>query len=199
MHSCRDDRVIEAALAALRQPGGVVLYPTETVYGLGGLAGDSLSRRRIAEMKGVESTGLIVLVNEVPSWLQGLGRELALAFWPGPLTLVVDAPPAFASAARAEDGSVAIRSSSHPLARALVAATGPLTSTSANRHGEPPLLRAEGSDLGADAVVDGGVLPSSPPSTIVDARTGTVLRRGAEADAVSALLGSSLAAETTEA
>ncbi len=191
--------MIQAALAALRLPGSVVLYPTETVYGLGGLAGDPLSRQRIAEMKGVASAGLIVLVHEVPSWLEGHGRALAMEFWPGPLTLVVDAPMGFADAARAEDGSVAIRSSSHPLARALVAEVGPLTSTSANRHGAPPLLCAEGCDLAVDAVVDGGDLPPSPPSTIVDIRTGTVLRRGADADAVSALLGSRLAAESSEA
>ena len=169
---------VAAALRALARPGAVVLYPTETVYGLGGRAGDSTSALRIAAIKGRPPGGLIVLCADPPlRW--PVARALAAALWPGPLTLVVEAWPGLAPEVLGPDGTVAVRPPLHPLAARLVAEVGPLTSTSANRSGAPPLLDVAGCQLAVDAIVDAGPLPASPPSTLVRGDDGRVLREGA--------------------
>ena len=87
---------------------------------------------------------------------------MAEAFWPGPLTLIVPGRGLFPDEILGPDGGVAIRYSSHPVAQELVAAVGPITSTSANRTGEPPLLSVDGHGLEVDALVDYGTI--APPS-----------------------------------
>lgn len=169
---------LRPAIRALLQPGGVVVYPTETVYGLGGRAGDGASARRIATLKGRDPGRLLVLCEDPP--LPGpRARILAEAFWPGPLSLVVPAWPAIAPEVGAADGTVGVRPPVHPVARALVAAVGPLTSTSANRSGQAPPRSLQDFHLPVDACLDVGPLPPSPPSTVVLATTGEVLRPGA--------------------
>ncbi len=171
-------RGLRRAVEALERPGGVVLYPTETLYGLGGRATDPRSAQRIAALKGRPPGGLIVLAT-APPLDQPVARALAAAFWPGPLTLVVPGWPGLPPAVLGPDGTVAVRPPLHPAAVALVAALGPITSTSANRSGEPPLLDPADLQLEVDAVIDVGVLPESPPSTIVRGDSGAVLRAGA--------------------
>jgi L-threonylcarbamoyladenylate synthase len=107
--------------------------------------------------------------------LTGATARLARAFWPGPLSLVLDAPPWIAGAVHAGAGTVAVRVPAHDLARAIAAAFGaPITATSANLSGAPPAASVEA--LGAVAadprvrVIDGGPTPGGAPSTIVDAR-----------------------------
>ncbi len=180
---------LAAAVEALSRPGGVVLYPTETLWGLGGRASDGASARRIAALKGRSGLPLIVLVEGVPEGLPDLARRLAVALWPGPLTLVVPAAcvPDVSREVLAPDGSVAIRWSPHPTANALVQAVGPLTSTSANPHGQAP--SADPRELAAR--VD-AVAPGHPggglPSTLVHGGTGQVLRAGVLAPSVTAIL-----------
>ncbi len=166
------------ALAALGRPGAVVIYPTETVYGLGGRASDRASALRIAAIKGRPPGGLIVLALE-PPLPGGLARRLASAFWPGPLTLVVPAWPGLPDEVLGPDGTVAVRPPLHPVARALVQVVGPITSTSANASGAPPLVNPGLARLPVDAIIDVGLLPFSPPSTVVRADTGEILREGA--------------------
>ncbi|MDX1495649.1 MAG: L-threonylcarbamoyladenylate synthase, partial [Longimicrobiales bacterium] len=117
-------------------------------------------------------------------------RELARLFWPGSITLVLDDPDrSFPDGVRSPRGTVGVRLSPHPLVARLLEAFGaPLTSTSLNRPGEPPV--SSGSEarqllqsLGAEGtmLVDAGTLPPSAPSTVVDC-TGpvpAVLREGA--------------------
>jgi L-threonylcarbamoyladenylate synthase len=170
--------VLERAIAALALAGGVVLYPTQTLYGFGGRASDDRSAERIAAIKGRSPGGLIVLA-EQPPLVGAIARALAEAFWPGPLTLVLPAWPGLAPSVLGPDGTVAVRRPVHPVARALVAAVGPITSTSANASGEPPLLDPRGSRFPVDVVVDVGRLAPSAPSTIVRFDTGQVLREGA--------------------
>ena len=178
-----------AVLAALGRPGGVVLYPTETLWGLGGRAGDGLSARRIAAIMGRPGLPLIVLVPGPPEGLPPVARRLAEALWPGPLTLVVPGScvPGIAPEVLAPDGTVAVRWSPHPVAAALVQAVGPITSTSANRHGQPPVsdpaTLADQVDAVAAGVPGGGL-----PSTLVHGTTGEVLREGAGAVSVAAIL-----------
>ena len=155
-----------------------MLYPTETLYGVGGRASDGEAALRLAAMKGRPPGALLVLALEVPlPW--DVARRLAEAFWPGPLSIVVPGFGGIHSAVLAPDGTVGVRVPSHPLARRLVEAVGPVTSSSANRSGEPPIRDPARCALPVDAVLDGGVLPPSPGSTLVRGDTGEVLREGA--------------------
>lgn len=173
----RSDQVEEAA----RRLGGgeLVVHPTESVYGFGCLlAPEPLAALR--ELKDRPSGGFVVLLprpQDADRLLGQAGRALARAFWPGPLTLVVDDPEdRFHPHAKASDGSVALRVPGHPTALALLAAAAaPLTSTSANAPGARPAATAQearqaalarGRDLFA---LDAGPLPGGAPSTIVRA------------------------------
>jgi L-threonylcarbamoyladenylate synthase len=207
------------AVARLRA-GGLVAFPTETLWGLGADATSEAAMARLRAWKGRDAgQPVAVLVTGVEA-LAALGialpaaaRRLAAAFWPGPLTLVVPAPPGrFAAGVARADGAVGLRCSPHPTAAALAAAlaragVGPLTATSLNRHGEPPArTRAEAAALcaGSDAVAcldagpDAGAA-SGPAlaSTVVDC-TGpapVVLRAGAvDAAALSRALEQEIAA-----
>lgn len=171
--------VIEDAVALLEE-GGLVLHPTETVYGIGGLL-EGPSTARLRRAKGRTSGGFVMLVpgsRHLGGLLGEAGSALADAFWPGPLTLVCDDPEGrFPEAVKAWDGSVAVRVCGHEVTRALVTRLGrPITSTSANLPGQAPgktlaagleAVRALGLECLA---LDGGTLPGSPPSTIVDIR-----------------------------
>lgn len=174
--------------------GGLAAYPTETVYGFGGLA----TAEGVAALRRLKPRGdapylvLLPAADAAPglTWT-ACARELASVFWPGALTLVLDDPAgSFPAGVRSGDGGVAVRISSHPVARALVERLGrPLTSTSANAPGQPPAARAEevlatlrAAGAGdAVRVVDAGPLPPSAPSTVVDCRgvDPIVLRAGA--------------------
>jgi L-threonylcarbamoyladenylate synthase len=175
--------------------GGVIGYPTETVYGLGGIATpDAVDRVRT--LKGREpGKPLILLVASVEAvsalrWTEA-ARALARRFWPGPLTLVLEDPRGiFPRGVRHEDThAVGVRVSPHPLvARLLEELGGPLTSTSLNAPGERPAgSGAEALEvmrrLGARdvLVLDGGTLTHSESSSVVDC-TGSVpvvIREGA--------------------
>lgn len=167
-------------IEALQRPGGVVLYPTETVWGIGGRARDSAAAIRVASLKGRPRLPLIVLVHQAPQGLPACAAALAEALWPGPVTLVVPGHlvPGLAPEVLGKEGTVGLRQSPHPVASALVAAVGPITSTSANLHGQPPV--SEASEFAA--LVD-GVAPGQPggrsPSSVVDGVTGELLRAGA--------------------
>jgi tRNA threonylcarbamoyl adenosine modification protein (Sua5/YciO/YrdC/YwlC family) len=162
--------------------GGLVAYPTETVYGVGG----DVSERAVSALRRLKSRGpskpFILLVESLEA-VEGLrwtpeARELARTFWPGSLTLVlVDPRGIFPRWVSDEDRrAVAVRVSPHPLvARLLGGLGGPLTSTSLNAPGEPPassgseasevLRRLSGDDV---LLLDTGTLSHSGPSTVVD-------------------------------
>jgi L-threonylcarbamoyladenylate synthase len=175
--------------------GGVIAYPTETVYGLGGIAG-GVAVERVRALKARDpAKPLLVLVASAESvsglrWSES-AKELARHFWPGPLTLVLEDPRGiFPAGVRDEDThAVGVRVSPHPLVARLVAELGDaLTSTSLNAPGERPAASgAEALEVvrslgGRDVLVlDGGELPPSKPSSVVDC-TGpepVVIREGA--------------------
>jgi L-threonylcarbamoyladenylate synthase len=184
-----EEEVVLDALRVLRE-GGVVAYPTETFYGLGVDARSALACRRLFELKGrPEEKALPCIVSGLAQFeesargLGGAALALARKFWPGPLTLVVEARPGLA--ASSPDGSVAMRVSSVRLARDLAEGLGaPITATSANRSGLPPAMTAFEVDarLGSetDLILDGGPCPGGLPSTIVDVRESSprLLREG---------------------
>lgn len=173
-----DPAALDAAEVALRS-GGVVVLPTDTVYGLAALPG---REEALSALKGrPTSMPIAVLVADIDQAaslgvLDDSARRLADRFWPGPLTLVLPA--------REGAATIGVRCPAHDFVRALAARVGPLPTTSANRHGEP--TPATASDAAAALtgtpalVVDGGPC-GDVASTVVDATTSppTVLRVGA--------------------
>ena len=184
-----------ASVARHLQGGGLVAMPTETVYGFGCVPEEApLSALRRLKDRGLDKPFLLLIpgIWAVPQldWVPD-ARELAQVFWPGALTLILaDRGGSFPPGVRGPEGGVAVRVSPHPLAGAVVRALGgPMVSTSANAPGgqaalsaREALMTAEGLGAGEDLwVLDGGDLPPSDPSTIIDC-TGPrpmVLRAGA--------------------
>jgi L-threonylcarbamoyladenylate synthase len=189
---------IARAVAGVRA-GGLIAYPTETVWGLGADARAAGALARLRRWKGRgPSQPLAILVEGIEA-LPALGFEvgaaasrLAAAYWPGPLTLVLPCRETFADGVARGDGAVGVRCSPHPVAAALARAlaregAGPVTATSLNRSGEPPArtrreAAAHCSGPDAPALVDAGPdAGGGPPSTVVDlaGAAPVVLRYGA--------------------
>jgi L-threonylcarbamoyladenylate synthase len=165
------------ALAVLID-GGLVAFPTDTVYGVGALAFNSAAVASIYAAKGrpldrsvpvliADPADLVMVTLEVSQ----VAAKLAARFWPGPLTLVVLKHPDLPEAVSATP-TVGVRVPDHPLARALLRAAGPLAVTSANLSGQPsPSTAAEVfAQLGGRIalILDGGKTPGGVPSTVVD-------------------------------
>jgi L-threonylcarbamoyladenylate synthase len=185
----------EGALAeavAVLKSGGVVVYPSDTVYGLGAAASDDAAVERVFVAKDRDTekavsllladvTDLAPLCAEVPL----AARVLAKRYWPGPLTLVLRRSPAYHSAALGGGDTVAVRVPDHPFLRELIRALGePITGTSANRSGRPACRSAEEAqqELGdaVDLIIDGGSSGVVLESTVVSLTGGLlVLREGA--------------------
>lgn len=162
--------------------GGLLAYPTETVYGFGSACThEAVNRLRGLKRRQADKPFLVVIRGmadvEALSW-SGEARELARIFWPGSLTLVLRDPEGiFPPGVRSLSGVVAVRVSPHPLVTRLLDAVGsPLTSTSANvpgaspaRSGTEALQMARSLGAGPEMwVLDAGTLPPSGPSTVVD-------------------------------
>ena len=187
-----DPEVVGTAAACLRQ-GGLVAFPTETVYGLGVAALDAAAVRRLFVAKGrpaddplivhiADAAALAPLVAEIPPVVD----VLAARFWPGPLTLVLRRSPLVPHEVTAGLDTVAIRVPAHPVAHALLAATGvPVAAPSANLFSRPSPTQArhvlDDLDGRIDMVLDGGATPVGVESTVLDLSRGVpeVLRPGA--------------------
>ena len=166
--------------------GGLVVLPTDTVYGI---AADAFTPPAVQALLDAKGRGRQmpppVLIADVRT-LDGLAtdvpagaRALAEAFWPGGLTLIVRAQPSLAWDLGETRGTVALRVPDHETARALLRRTGPLAVSSANRTGSPAAVTAQDAydQLGDSVAVylDGGDAPGQVASSIVDA-TGPTLR-----------------------
>ena len=172
----------EAVAAAARclRDGGLVAFPTETVYGLGADAGNGEAVARLYAAKGRPRFNPLIAHVADPAAARRIGRfdaaaeTLAAAFWPGPLTLVLPKQPGCGVADLALAGldTVAVRVPAHPIARDLIAAFGgPVVAPSANRSGHVSPTSAPHvlTDLRGriDMVIDGGPCPVGIESTIV--------------------------------
>ena len=186
-----DILVVERTAEVVRN-GGVIGYPTETVYGIGC---DPFNRGAVERVYSIKqrpkSLPFVILVSG-REMLKGLVSEIPLVaedlirdFWPGPLTIVFRSSGRIAPPASGAGGTIALRFSNSPFAIRLVNRLGfPLVSTSANISGFPTARSAEelvalfGDQL--DLLVDGGESPSTKPSTIVDVSEGkiNILREG---------------------
>lgn len=199
-----DDASIAAAADHL-QRGGLVAFPTETVYGLGADATQESAVSKIFAVKGRPSFNPLIIHVGRPDWLAGLalpdGRVdiLTRKFWPGPLTLVLPRRPDTSVSSEVSAGlnTIAVRQPDHPIAAKLLAATKrPLAAPSANLSGHvsPTLAEHVQTDLGdsVDMVLDGGPCLTGLESTVLDLtnHVARILRPGAiQATEIAALIG----------
>jgi L-threonylcarbamoyladenylate synthase len=174
-----EGQLLQEAAAFLRE-GKTVAFPTETFYALGVAAFQETAIQKVFAIKGRtfdQPLPLIIrgdsMLEEIAARVPDAARTLMRRFWPGPLTLIVEASKKIPPLLTASTGTVAVRDSSHPLARLLVEIAGiPVTSTSANVSGDPSCASAEAvqAQIGdrLDLIIDGGPTPGGLPSTIVD-------------------------------
>lgn len=181
---------LPAAVAAARDVlagHGVIALPTETFYGLSVDPADAPAVARLVALKGREADKRLVVIGaafsqlaelvEIPAELERWLRTV----WPAPLSVVLPSRRRLAAAG----ATLAVRVPDHELLRALLERTGPLTSSSANRSGEPPATSADAVDRAfgdrLDLLLDGGATPGGLPSTLIDAcgKELRVLRAGA--------------------
>lgn len=178
--SRRPDPATLADAAAVLARGGLVAFPTESFYGLGAHALRADAVARVFEVKGrAESKPLLVLVGsaaEAEALAKEIvdgARELMARHWPGPLTLVFRAAAGVPEALTAGTGTIGLRVPGHPVALALVRASGvPVTAPSANPSGEVPPTTAEAVrrhfEGRVDLILDGGSTAGGTGSTVAD-------------------------------
>jgi len=185
------ETAIEAAARAV-QRGGLVVLPTDTVYGVGADAFDHAAVQALLDAKGrgrempppvliSAATTLAALATNISSYVEALTE----AFWPGPLTLVCEQQPSLTWDLGETRCTVAVRMPDHEVALALLERTGPLAVSSANLSGLPAATEAAAAEgmLGesVEVVLDGGPSPKGEASTILDVRASQprLLRLGA--------------------
>ena len=176
----KPDREGLTRAAQLLRSGGVVAFPTDTVYGLGADASDEVAQKRIFVIKNRPVGMPLILMAAAESQLEGWvhidtrAEQIIRRWWPGPLTVVFHATGGV---------TMGVRIPQHEVALELLRASGPLMTTSANLHGKEPAMTAEeASELsGLAAILDGGRASGGTPSTVLDL-TGPephILREGA--------------------
>jgi len=185
-----EKNIIKAAAKAIKS-GGLVIFPTETVYGIGANAFDPEAVKKIFKIKNrPQEIPLQVLISDV-SQIKQLARdvpkkagEFMKKHWPGPLTLVLNKSEKVSNAVSGGKDSVGLRMPDHKVILELIKESGvPIAATSANIHGNPSPKTAEEAvkELGsADLVIDGGECKIGVPSTVIDATQDPpkVLRQG---------------------
>ena len=185
--------IVDRAVQVLRRDG-IIVYPTETVYGLGGDAFSDEALLRVYEAKGrplgkpisvaVSDTGMLCAI----ACADDLSLELIGRFLPGPVTVILEARSCIPPLLTGGTGRIGIRIPAHDLALRIISGfDSPITATSANISGEPDPVRPGDVRVPYDLLVDGGVLPGTP-STVVDLVDRRILRRGILADEVAGFL-----------
>jgi len=153
--------------AKMLRSGGVVAFPTDTVYGLGASFDDELAQKRIYQIKGRPVGMPLILMIAAQSQLDGIvhvdsqAEALMRKWWPGPLTLILHSR---------RGGTLGVRIPGHKVALGLLRHAGPLMTTSANLHGRESAMNAEEAAAltGVMAVIDGGTAPGGMASTVLD-------------------------------
>jgi len=185
--------IVDRAVQVLRRDG-IIVYPTDTVYGLGGDAFSDDAVLRVSEAKGRPLGKPISVAVSDAEMLCAIAciDEFALGFierfLPGPVTVVLGARSCIPPVLTGGTGRIGVRVPAHDLAlRILRSFDSPITATSANVSGEPDPATPGEVRVPYDLLVDGGSLPGTP-STVVDLVERRILRRGARAEEVAAYL-----------
>jgi len=171
------DEAIKAAGYLLRE-GGVVVYPTETVYGIGCIPSDPDAAQRICELKGRADKPLPLICADIKAARKVVemtpdAEKLATKFWPGPLTMVLPAKVKYSMWVQRGAKTLGVRVSPYPMAQKLAKeAGGVIVSTSANISGDEPAKSADEAKKifgnKVDIILDGGPSPGVESSTVVD-------------------------------
>jgi len=186
-----NNNTIIDAIAALKN-GGLIIYPTETFYGLGA---DAMNHSAVERILGVKARGtaktLPIIVSDISMLLRickqitESASVLIKKFWPGPLTIILKAKKSIPITLRAGTGTIAVRISSNTITQKLLEAIdSPITTTSANPSGKKsPVTASEVMNYfknKVDLILDGGVLSGKLGSTIVDVTEGDlkIIRAG---------------------
>jgi|GEM_PF-184322 len=174
------DRDIDGRIIRTLSGGGVIVYPTDTFYGLGasGFNAEAIGKvYRIKQRSAAKPLSLVIsdlkMISAVAFRIPPLLEDLAAAFWPGPLTLVLTASPDLPAELLGSHRTIGIRIPRHVWLRKLIHSAGfPLTATSANLSGMPesadPSHVIRMFDGRVDMIIDGGFTPGGLPSTVVD-------------------------------
>ena len=185
--------IVERAVQVLRRDG-IIVYPTDTVYGLGGDAFSDDAVLRVYEAKGrplgkpisvaVSDTEMLCAIATVDD----RALDLIARFLPGPVTVVLESRSCIPSLLTGGTGRIGVRIPAHDLALRIIRSfDSPITATSANLSGEKDPVSPGEVRVPYDLLVDGGVLPGTP-STVVDLVEKRILRRGALAEEVGGYL-----------
>ena len=211
-----DEEIREAVRQAAKilRRGGLVAFPTETVYGLGADAENAAAVRAMFAAKGRPADHPVILhlarasqIDEFAADLPPVARQLAAAFWPGPMTLVLLRSARVSDLVTGGLDTVGLRVPLHPIAQALLREFGgAVAAPSANRFGRVSCTRAEHvvQELGnaVDLILDGGDCPVGLESTIIDVSTGqpAILRPGAiTSEQIAAMLGAPIGGQSAAA
>ena len=190
LHSLPSPQLIHQVAQCL-QDGGVLAVPTDSFYALAVSPFNEMALERLMQIKGERSHKPFPVLVGDPSQLNQLtvdipdvARTLMEEFWPGLLTLVLQARSTLSPILTGGQGTIGIRQPNDPRVCELMTHTGPLTGTSANRSGQPPAQSAEDvmHQLGSmvDVIVDGGPAPGGQPSTVLQILPELrILRQGA--------------------
>jgi len=166
--------------AAILQNGGVIGYPTETVYGIGCNAFDEKAVNRIYDLKHRDKSNALIIIaadiiqiSDIVQSIPEQAEKLIDNFWPGPLTMVFEMSKTLKDFPFGKSKTIAIRIPDCPICLSLLKISGfPIVSTSANISGQPAASKASevysyfGKQL--DLIIDGGETPSHEPSTVID-------------------------------
>ncbi|HQD26798.1 MULTISPECIES: L-threonylcarbamoyladenylate synthase [Methanoculleus] len=184
---------IDMAVRVL-QRDGLVVYPTETVYGLGA---DALSEDAVMRVYEAKNRPLGKPISVAVSDMEMLravavvddaARAFIDRFLPGPVTVILPAKSCLPETLTGGSGLIGIRWPNHPIALEIISRLdSPITATSANLSGEAPPTRPEDVSVPHDYLVDGGELPGTP-STVADLSSRRILRKGTEWEEVEAFL-----------
>ena len=184
-------RITIGKAAGILRKGGIVAFPTETVYGLGANALDAAAVRKVFIAKGRPADNPLIVHVSDQAMLRLVVREVPLAarrlmrrFWPGPLTIVLPKRPGVPRAVTAGLGTVAVRMPDHPVALDLIRSAGvPVAAPSANRSGRPSPTTAKHvrADFPRLPIIDGGACMHGVESTVIDlcGKVPRILRQGA--------------------
>ncbi len=166
--------------AGILQKGGVIGYPTETVYGIGCNACDEKAVNRIYDLKHRDRSNALIIIaadiiqiSDIVESIPDPAEKLIDNFWPGPLTIVFEISKSLKEFPFGKSKTIAIRIPDSPICLSLLKVSGfPIVSTSANISGQPAASKASevfdyfGNQL--DLIIDGGETPSHEPSTVID-------------------------------